>query len=40
MQPGPDFRRILDTVYDAQLEGRIGSIDQAEALARQVATKA
>jgi hypothetical protein len=40
MQPGPDFRRILDAVYDAQLEGRIGSIAQAEVLARQVATKA
>jgi poly(A) polymerase len=28
--PGPAFKRILDTVYDAQLEGKIQS--QAEAL--------
>ncbi len=27
--PGPSFRRLLDEVYDAQLEGRITSRDQA-----------
>ncbi|HEX7010123.1 MAG TPA: hypothetical protein VF184_09080, partial [Phycisphaeraceae bacterium] len=31
LQPGPDFRRLLDGVYDAQLEGRVR--DRREALA-------
>lgn len=31
LQPGPDFRRLLDGVYDAQLEGRVR--DRQEALA-------
>lgn len=35
--PGPDFRRILDAVYDAQLEGRVESRDDAVALARTLA---
>jgi hypothetical protein len=34
-RPGPVFRRILDAVYDAQLEGRIATRDEAMALARQ-----
>lgn len=34
MSPGPQFKRILDLVYDAQLEGRIHSRDEALALAR------
>lgn len=32
--PGPAFRRVLDEVYDAQLEGRISSREQAMELAR------
>jgi poly(A) polymerase len=29
LNPGPHFRRLLDEVYDAQLEGRVTSRDQA-----------
>jgi poly(A) polymerase len=34
MKPGPPFKRLLDDLYDAQLEGRIQSRDQAMELAR------
>ena len=38
MKPGPLFRRILEAVYDAQLEGRVGTraeaMEMAESLAR------
>lgn len=37
MKPGPGFRRILDAVYDAQLEGRVASRDDASMLARELA---
>ncbi len=33
-EPGPRFKAILDGVYDAQLEGRVNSRDQAMELAR------
>ncbi len=35
LRPGPDFKEILRTVEDAQLDGRIRSRDEAMALARQ-----
>jgi poly(A) polymerase len=38
-QPGPCFREVLDQVYDAQLEGRAGTKDDAMALARQLAAE-
>jgi len=34
--PGPKFREILEAVYDAQLEGRAASKDEATALARRL----
>ena len=34
LAPGPRFREILDQVYDAQLEGRAATKDEAMALAR------
>lgn len=34
MTPGPRFKRILDGVYDAQLEGRVRTLEQARELAR------
>lgn len=34
LAPGPDFRRVLDAVYDAQLEGGIGAKAEALDLAR------
>jgi len=37
LEAGPVFRKILDRVYDAQLEGRVTRKDEALALARQVA---
>jgi poly(A) polymerase len=37
MQPGPAFKVILDEVYDAQLEGRVATREDALALARKVA---
>jgi poly(A) polymerase len=36
MSPGPAFKRILDAVYDAQLEGRVSDKDQAMHLVRQL----
>jgi poly(A) polymerase len=35
-QPGPMFKRVLDAVYDAQLEDRITTKDQAMQLAREL----
>lgn len=32
--PGPDFKKVLDALYDAQLEGRITSVSQGMELAR------
>ncbi len=40
MKPGPAFRRILDAVYDAQLEGRVGTLEEARTLALRVASEA
>jgi len=37
LTPGPRFKHILDTVYDAQLENRVQSRDAALTLARQLA---
>jgi hypothetical protein len=39
LHPGPDFRRILDAVYDAQLEGRVRDGEGARLLALQLAGK-
>lgn len=36
MIPGPAFRRILESVYDAQLEGRVRSRAEALELAREL----
>lgn len=38
-KPGPGFKRVLDAVYDAQLEGRVESREQAMNLAREVARR-
>jgi tRNA nucleotidyltransferase/poly(A) polymerase len=40
MQPGPTFKRILDAVYDAQLESQITAKSEAIALAQSIAAKA
>jgi len=37
LQPGPLFKRILTDVYDAQLEGRITTRDQAISCALSIA---
>ncbi len=37
MTPGPGFKRVLDAVYDAQLEGSLELKDEALALARAIA---
>jgi poly(A) polymerase len=37
LKPGPVFKRVLDAVYDAQLEGRVGSRDEAMALGMELA---
>lgn len=34
LQPGPAFKRILDTVYDAQLEGKVRTREEGLELAR------
>ncbi|CAA9419503.1 MAG: CCA tRNA nucleotidyltransferase [uncultured Phycisphaerae bacterium] len=38
LRPGPVFKRVLDAVYDAQLEGRLTSREEAMALAQRVAS--
>ncbi len=35
-QPGPKYKRILDAIYDAQLEGRVASKEEAMKLAGQL----
>jgi tRNA nucleotidyltransferase/poly(A) polymerase len=40
LKPGPAFRRILDAVYDAQLEGRVDSPQGARELALRIAEQA
>ena len=37
LAPGPVFKKVLDTVYDAQLENRISTHDQAMEMAMQIA---
>jgi hypothetical protein len=39
LQPGPIFKRILEEVYDAQLEARITSREEAVATALKIAGK-
>ena len=39
LQPGPAFRRILHDVYDAQLENRIGTKQQAMNMALELAAR-
>lgn len=34
VQPGPQFKKILDTIYEMQLDGRIESLEQALAEAK------
>jgi len=36
LEPGPAFRKLLDDVYDAQLEGRVSDKDEAMDMARDV----
>jgi poly(A) polymerase len=38
LTPGPLFKRVLDAVYDAQLEGGVGEKAEAIELARAIAT--
>ena len=38
LKPGPIFRQLLDTVYDAQLDGEVTSEEQAEALLKDLIT--
>jgi hypothetical protein len=35
-KPGPAFKRILDSVYDAQLEGRVRTREEAIGMARRM----
>ena len=36
LKPGPEFKRLLDAVREAQLEGRATSKNQAHALVQQL----
>ena len=38
MRPGPLFKKVLDAVYDAQLEGGVATRDKAMGLAARLAT--
>jgi poly(A) polymerase len=35
--PGPRFKKVLEGVYDAQLEGRVGTKEEALRMAREMA---
>lgn len=37
LSPGPTFSRVLDGVYDAQLEGQVGTREEALSLAKVIA---
>jgi poly(A) polymerase len=37
LRPGPMFRQVLEGVYDAQLEGRVGSKEEAMGMAMGMA---
>jgi tRNA nucleotidyltransferase (CCA-adding enzyme) len=37
IEPGPRMGRILKQVYERQLDGQIGTLDEAQALARTIA---
>jgi hypothetical protein len=39
LNPGPEFKQILDRVYDAQLEGRVTDRESAISLARELVEK-
>ena len=36
LKPGPAFKKLLETLYDAQLEGRITTLDEAKGLATRL----
>src|SRR5690606_6393770 len=38
MKPGPEFKRILDAVYEMQLDGKIADLDAAIAEAKKITT--
>jgi poly(A) polymerase len=39
MKPGPAFKRILEAVYDAQLEGRVGTKEEGMGMAEELKHK-
>lgn len=36
LKPSPEFKRILDAVYESQLDGKIATLDDAKALATEI----
>lgn len=36
LEPGPNFKRILDSVYEMQMDGAVGDLDAAKEAARQM----
>ena len=36
LKPGPDFKRILDAVYELQLDGKVTNFDQAIYEAKEI----
>jgi hypothetical protein len=36
LKPGPAFKKLLETLYDAQLEGRIATLEEARSLATRL----
>jgi tRNA nucleotidyltransferase/poly(A) polymerase len=38
LKPGPAFKKLLEAIYDAQLEGRISTINEALAMANAIRT--
>jgi len=36
LQPGPGIGEITRAVYEQQLDGRVGSLDEARAAAREI----
>lgn len=36
LRPGPAFKKLLDAIYDAQLEGRLSTVDEAIAMVNKL----
>jgi len=38
-KPGPNFSRILSAIYEAQMDGEVSTLEEAQAKARSLLTQ-